>query len=68
MAKGKKYGGQQGESISKPAMVGSNGGAYASSANTMGGASSPNEQEWNGYRMPKSRDASVKKSGGNSDY
>ncbi len=51
MPTGKSYGGgsMQGESGKTPAKVGSNQGAYAHSANTMGGASTPNKQAWPGY-------------------
>ena len=51
MPVGKSYSGKsmQGESGSKPAMVGSKKGAYAHSANTMGEAMSPNVQGWNSY-------------------
>lgn len=57
MPTGKSYSGNkmQGESGSKPAMVGSKRGAYAHSANTMGEANTPNKQAWPGYDGDKNQ-------------
>ncbi len=76
MPTGKSYGGNsmQGESGKKPAMVGSKQGAYAHSANSMGGASTPNMQAWNGYDASRNqRDGSIGSGGkdtkrGGGDY
>lgn len=67
MAKGKKYG-AKGESGTDKGASNSTSPAHKNSANTMGGASTPHVQEWNGYGTGKTRDADIKKSGGSMDY
>lgn len=75
MPKGSKYSGQQGQSGKTPSAVGSKGGAYGYSANSMGGATTPNAQGWNGYDAEPIRGGAIKKShrgmkssGGGMDY
>jgi len=75
MPKGSKYSGQQGQSGKTPAAVGSKGGAYGYSANSMGPATTPNAQGWNGYDAEPIRGGAIKKShrgmknsGGGMDY
>lgn len=59
MKSGNGYKGQKGESGKSPNGVGK-GGAYATSARRMGGASTPNQQSFNSEKQGPLRGGSIK--------